>query len=275
VKPLCLLALATMAFAPAALAAEDDALAGEVRAAHEAHAEHAGRVEAISRLFVGVEYGFSPLGEGIEGSRDADPIFRADRFDCLTYVEEVMALSWFADLDVAKVRLQDIRYAGGRIDYGARNHIMEAQWIPANIAAGFVRDVTRELGGKGVSDATLTLGDDDYESEEGRALLLEESERVLGTFSLPVVAPKRLASLALPAGTLINVVRSEREGIPTRVSHVGLVVVRHGKLVVRHAHKPRGKVVEDSVPAFIAAARRTKKWPLTGFNLLEIASQAP
>ena len=49
------------------------------------------RIDAISEAMLERPYIADPLGEG-EGT-DADPLVRYDAFDCLTFVEEVLALS--------------------------------------------------------------------------------------------------------------------------------------------------------------------------------------
>ncbi|MBN1783778.1 MAG: DUF1460 domain-containing protein [Alphaproteobacteria bacterium] len=49
-------------------------------------------LEQHSEKFIGIRYQDSPLGEGPNALYDKDPLFRFDRFDCLTYVETVMAI---------------------------------------------------------------------------------------------------------------------------------------------------------------------------------------
>ena len=130
---------------------------------------------AFQRLFVGKKYVLSPLGEGEDGDRDADPLYDFDRFDCVTLTEEVMALSWRADLDDAINRLQDVRYTGGEVDYGKRKHITMAQWIPQNLKAGFVTDVTHRVGGKRDAASSADAGARRLHFEEGARAQTEET----------------------------------------------------------------------------------------------------
>ena len=65
-----------------------------VASIHSRFGSHGQRLDAISRLFVGAPYQLSPLGEGASGRIDRVPLVRFDRFDCVTFVEEVMALAW-------------------------------------------------------------------------------------------------------------------------------------------------------------------------------------
>ena len=50
------------------------------------------RVVGVSARFLGVPYVVSPLGEG--HGQDPDPLFRADAVDCLTFVEQSLALAY-------------------------------------------------------------------------------------------------------------------------------------------------------------------------------------
>ena len=47
-------------------------------------------IDKISSSFKEIEYSLNPLGENF--GIDNDPLYRFDKFDCLTYVETVLAL---------------------------------------------------------------------------------------------------------------------------------------------------------------------------------------
>ena len=95
------------------------------------------------------------IGEG--KAPDGDPIFRYDVFDCLTFVEEVLALTLPYDpLDAPQIR-QRLRYGpDGGIDYDNRNHFMLQQWIPNGIASGILVDVTSDLGASVLMEKTVS-----------------------------------------------------------------------------------------------------------------------
>ena len=102
------------------------------------------RMKAVSDPFLGLPYKIDGHGEGI--GPDADPPARYDAFDCLTFLEEIMALALAGDPVSAPFFRQAIRYKDGQVDYSKRHHFMMAQWIPENIDAGFVEDITHTLG---------------------------------------------------------------------------------------------------------------------------------
>lgn len=90
--------------------------------------------------YLGVRYETDPLGEG--SGYDNDPLIRNDAFDCLTYVETVLACN---DVD----RLTRIRYADGTVDFTRRNHFFVADWVKnnanlvENVSAGFGKTAIR------------------------------------------------------------------------------------------------------------------------------------
>ncbi|HZO16089.1 MAG TPA: N-acetylmuramoyl-L-alanine amidase-like domain-containing protein [Polyangiaceae bacterium] len=269
-----MLALAMLSAAPAHA---EPSVAERVHAVHAAHARHRDRLREISALFLGARYRLSPLGEGPNGTIDRDPIIAFDRFDCVTYVEEMMALAWQDDIDAATALLQKIRYEQGEIRYGARHHLMIAQWLPRNIQAGFVRDVTREVAGAATKSAVLVLDDRDFTSTAGKKLALDRADRPLGRYSVPIVPvahmPRVLARV--PDGTIVTTVRARRAGVPYRETHVGLVVWKGGAPFIRHAHVGRGRVIEEPLSRFVARAARAKRWPVTGFHLAAINEAPP
>lgn len=248
-----------------------------LRVVHQSRRGHAQRLEAVSRLFLGAPFAPSPLGEGPGHLPDADPIMDLSRFDCVTFVEQVMALSWHADLEQASRVLQRIRYTEGRIRYGARKHIMMAQWIPQNVAAGFVRDITAEVAGEAAQTVVLSVRDEDFEGGLGRRLALAPADRPVGTFSLPVVGLVDLSSKmeAVPYGTIVTTIREARPGVPYRASHVGLVFEVRGERRIRHAYRRAAAVVDEPLASFVRRCRRLRNPHVVGFNLLAIADRPP
>ena len=57
------------------------------------HISLADRILKIGEVFLGRPYVRGALGEGPDGRFDKNPLFRFDCFDCLTYVNTVLALA--------------------------------------------------------------------------------------------------------------------------------------------------------------------------------------
>lgn len=90
------------------------------------------RVAMVARDAVGTTYADGPLGEGPTGVYDQDPLIDLARVDCVTYVEQCLALAAARSYEDAVAKLQTIRYAGGRVDFSTRNHFMVADWLSNN-----------------------------------------------------------------------------------------------------------------------------------------------
>lgn len=104
------------------------------------------RIYYWTNRFLGTSYGKAgPLGEGIEGRFDQDPLYRFDLFDCTTFVETVTALSLSKTKDQFTDHLKSLRYKNGEISYQSRNHITSLQWIPENTQNGYYKEVTRSF----------------------------------------------------------------------------------------------------------------------------------
>ncbi len=102
------------------------------------HAEEqlADRIQSISARYLGVPYLLDPLGEGPHGAIDRDPLVRFNRFDCQTFVETVLAQArGHSDAEFA-AELRALRYRDGKVDFAARNHFPDVDWIPNNVARG-------------------------------------------------------------------------------------------------------------------------------------------
>lgn len=65
--------------------------------------------------------------------------------NCLTFVENMLALAYGENYEAFLKHLRLIRYKNGLIDYADRNHYMTMDWIPAN--REYVEDATSEVGG--------------------------------------------------------------------------------------------------------------------------------
>ena len=102
--------------------------------AREVHDRPLGeRMAAISEPLLGTPYLNDAAGEG--WGKDPDPPARYDAFDCLTFVEEVLALALAGDPTGAAGIRQQLRYAGGTpVTYDNRNHFMLQEWVPRNVA---------------------------------------------------------------------------------------------------------------------------------------------
>jgi hypothetical protein len=224
------------------------------------------RVEALSKLFIGTPYGEFPLGEG--SGIEPQPRWRTDKVDCQTYVETVLAMANARSLDEAKSVLDDIRYQKPPVSFANRNHFTEAQWLPANIDKGYVRDEAISIDGNAPAE-TLVLHKAQWARVKGLQRL-EAADIPEGKFSiryLPIAQAKRKAASIEP-GTILMVVREHDANRVVRVSHMGFVVRGPRGLVVRHASTgAEHAVIDEDFFLFLDKQAEYRKWKVVGVAL--------
>ena len=235
------------------------------------------RLEVFSRNYLGKPYGLNgPLGEGADGRYDQDPLWRFDTFDCTTYVETMMALALARTPVEFETHLRDIRYEDGRIDYLARNHFTSLQWVPNNIANGYLVDLTQRLAPKGVMrvaraqinqpgwyakkkltdlrafDVTpeaLSMRWDEWKAE-GTRLAIEEA--TINYIPIDWVVPNPAFLKTIPNGSIVNFVRpnwdlTETAGTHLNVSHQGFIFQHAGQTWLRHASPSGTQTVREEL----------------------------
>lgn len=114
-----------------------------LQALHRQNTSFHDRLAKVLDDAVGTPYANGPLGEGPAGTHDKDPLMDLSRVDCVTLVEQAIALASSHSYDETFRRLQAIRYKGGVVTFEARNHFMETDWVENNT---FCRNVTGALG---------------------------------------------------------------------------------------------------------------------------------
>ncbi|MBN1619233.1 DUF1460 domain-containing protein [candidate division WOR-3 bacterium] len=91
------------------------------------------RIAFYSGLFIGTQYKLGPLGEGEGNPPDTDPLFDFSKVDCVTFCEQVIALSMTRyDINDFLDILTHIRYRQGLVSFENRNHYSCLDWIPNN-----------------------------------------------------------------------------------------------------------------------------------------------
>ncbi len=214
------------------------------------------RLAEASERFIGTPYAPSPLGEG--RGVDQDPPLRFDAVDCLTFVEETVALALSANLKEMDGHLTAIRYRS-HPEYQDRNHLMEAQWLPNNLGKGYLKEITAEYGGADLVSSLKVIGPDAWRSVGGQRLNLPRASRVTGTFPLSWIPLERAVNrlAGVPSGTLLVVVREDRPNRVTRISHLGFLFRQEGRSFIRHAAKSVfARVVDEDLGHFVSRNAR-------------------
>jgi hypothetical protein len=192
------------------------------------------RIAFISRALIGMPYrGYTLIGGRHRPERF---VVRDDCFDCVTYCETVLAVARSERLDDFVPELRRIRYHNGVVSWRARNHYF-ADWSTNNVADGICARVT--VPGGVAIDKTLTY------------------MRALG--------PRRVSFDAIPRARLLanrdRLATGDIIGFLSRrprldYFHIGFVIIGpDGELLLRHAARSRGRVLDQRLAHFLAVNR--------------------
>lgn len=243
-------------------------------------------LEKHSEKFLRIRYQDSPLGEGEKGLYDKDPLFRFDRFDCLTYVETVMAI-YLAENNKKKFEkvLKKIRYKDGKISFPTRNHFMSADWIPNNIKQGYTTDITKKIAPGQYKIASAFIQKSEWYKKLKPPYFLHNGEIANDSVaSIPYIPTEKVINdqnliNRIPSGAIISIVRpnwnlKKAIGTTLNISHLGFVFHKtDGTTIFRHASSLKGRVVDVPLVAYLNELQKNPT--IKGIHILKIRSEVP
>ncbi len=242
----------------------------------------------FSERFLARAYLAGALGEGEQGVFDQSPPFRFDAFDCLTYVNTVLALALSQTVEDFTQHMLRLNYYDAQPDYLKRYHFMSLDWNVQNQQSKYLKDITvsivdengspffatafaelnksawllkrnisdLRLLAKAQIDATRLLQQLGHASSQFKA-------QTVGINYLPLTAlftqqglPKEAIFKQIPDGSIVEIVRpnwdvSARIGTRLHVSHLGFAVRVNDVLLFRHASSEAAHVVQVSLQDYL------------------------
>jgi hypothetical protein len=268
---------------PAGRTASIDVVLADARSRGIDHLPFAQLLQAVAQLpeLMGKPY----VAGTLDGSPDAESLYISlDGFDCVTYVETVVALSRTlarqGDTTLFAGELAALRYRHGQPTYCERLHYF-TDWIRNNTARGILDDVTIPVAGDASKLAFHALPSGvDFMSRHAAKLhalaasashqkCIAAAEAALtqalprdaaGTSGVTYIDTAHLAQVVerLHGGDLLALV-AETSGLD--VIHVGIVLdgVDGGPLRFAHASSARGEVsVAGDLQAWLATSPRAR-----------------
>jgi hypothetical protein len=194
----------------------------------------------LGRPFVGEPY--TPQTLELEGPERL--VINLREFDCVTYVESVLALARIIrdgrdGFEEFAHELRQIRYRDGRLDgYPSRLHYF-SEWIGDNERLGLLRDITSELNGRRVEEPVnfMTSNADAYPKLVEERAFVEDIRRVeqrLSGTERYVIPEREIGAIAdgIQDGDIIAATSNIR-GLD--VAHTGFAVWVNGRLHLMHA----------------------------------------
>lgn len=260
------------------------------------------RLHAASAAWLAKPYLLGACGEGEYSEFDQSPLYRSDGFDCVTYVNMVLALCISNDIEGFEQAALALNYYKSNPSYLTRFHFASADWNVQNAMLGVIEDVTYTIvcsDGESIAKTATTLIDKPnwlrFRSLEDIKLLesIDEAEaqkrldhmhqqaafyQVVET-ETPYIALSDLFDgqqcneailQQIPQGCVLEIVRpnwnlAEQIGTCLNVSHLGFALKKDGEWVYRQASAIHQQV--EDVP-LVAYLRNCCQSPtIAGFSL--------
>ena len=149
---------------------------------------------------------------------------------------------------------------------------MLEQWIPRAIEAGWLKDITAEVGETHLLHKRVTPKT--WAWWKKRSLFqLTDAQLPTGDFALPVmsVGAAREAIDRIPDGALILTVRQSRDAVPIVVTHLGFKVPSPPKVpMMRHATRmgSEPRVRNERLVWYLEHVQWYHRWPVEGVSIL-------
>lgn len=250
-------------------------------------------LEQAARLFLDRPYLFEALGEGPMGIYSQEPLYRNDQFDCVTYIDTVLALAQSKDFAHFKKNILLLRYQDGVVDYTHRTDwFTDLEWLPNARKLGWIQDVTSTIVNnqqQAIAEIAKTIIDKpnwyyardlldlhlfSTISEENAATRLAELQAKSSAFQSHPSTLSYIPKAALtdpfiinqlPTSSIIALVRPNwaiRDNFKNRqrgygsnlnVSHMGILLKTFEGLTLFHASSIQHKVVKISLTEYLTS----------------------
>lgn len=211
------------------------------------------RIELIGKFFLGKPYKSGTLNE----AQAEMPVINLRELDCVTFVENVLALALLDSYTAVSVRefvknIVKLRYRNGEItDYSSRLHY-STDWLYEMERRHYLNDVTASLGGKPYLPKVGFMSEhpSKYPPLVADRQLVDKMRVVEAainrrTYHYIPKAEVKAAADNIRTGDVLLLTTNIR-GLDT--SHVGIAVKKGRKIYLMHASSAAGKVVVSADP---------------------------
>jgi hypothetical protein len=216
------------------------------RLLNESHSTLLTHVDYLSHHFLTMPYLEAPL--------DEDRLFRFDAFDCLTYVNTVLALLFSNNWVEFKRHIVRLNYYNSIVSYEKRFHFMCVDWNSQNSANNYISDITRFIVDKNnarICEYAYALINKPAWFKNKLGIIPENCRKAHACtpyIPLPFLFKKNILN-QLPAISIVEIVRPnwdlrQQIGTQLNISHLGFLLRINGKFIFRHASQIEQCVIE-------------------------------
>lgn len=204
--------------------------------------------------FLGTPY----VGGTLEGEPEQLTV-DIDEFDCVTFVDNMLALALTLDEGRSSWRdyiynLQRVRYRNGEIDgYPSRLHYI-CDWAVDNIYRGTIKDVTNTFDRYTTVSRTIDFMSQNASkypalADSANLARVKNTESGYRLYQFPYVKTIDLGRKEIKSnfrnGDMVGFISNLKN---LDVAHMGLIIVEDGEPYVMHASSSEGKVVKTKIP---------------------------
>jgi hypothetical protein len=177
-------------------------------------------------------------------------------FDCVTFVESVLALSLSDTFDNLSFILEKLRYKDAQFSWEYRNHFMETEWIFNN--SRLFESV------KGLTNSCIWIDHKTFYNNNLKVLPIDIPKRVY--ICLPYFSDETLKEKPqIEDGVYLTLVIGNRDWIMTE--HTGFCIIDDSNFTFFHASSKAGKVESVDFIQYLGSGSDKK-----GVSLLKIRS---
>lgn len=211
------------------------------------------RIVKTGEFFLNTPY----RGGTLEGNEKEQLVVNLRQLDCVTFVDNVMALALLKRYDTEAYKeflsnLQKIRYRNCKIsNYTSRLHY-STDWLYEMQRIGFVSDVTESSGGTPFPNKVGFISQNHrrYPALVKDSTLISEISRIerdINARNYFYIPKKKVNEKAgqVRNGDII-LITTNRKGLDT--SHVGIAIEKNGSIYLLHASLTAKKVIVSDVP---------------------------
>lgn len=277
---------------------------------NKAQVDMSTRIDLISASFLGKPYLLGALGEGPQAQFDQSPLYRADAFDCETFVTTTLAIALASNFDNFQHCILKIRYDDGKAEFIHRNHFTGLDWNLNNQRRGFVKDITTSIKNEQHQPVfkmavafinkpawyqhftvkNIKLIDQNPQQQQKQLAALQKQGSQLKSENETVAylpldvlfdtqgKPNHYLFKQIPNASIIEIIRPNWDlrstiGTCLNVSHLGFVFIKNGKLIFRQASSELHQVVDVPLIDYLRHARTSPT--IKGINVQVVVPEQP
>ena len=205
------------------------------------------RIASIATYFLATPY----KGGTLDGCGAEKLTVTLASFDCVTFVESVLALSLLTEYnahskDLFLQKLQQIRYRDSNIAYCSRLHY-STDWLHEMQNLNILTDISQQIGGAPFTKKInfITANHTKYPqlvSNQNYTAIMQKVEAQLNARAYYYIPKKAVVAVdkQLKSGDII-LITTTIKGLD--ISHMGIAVEQQGKISLIHASSDAAKVV--------------------------------